>query len=111
MGQSAMIDPNQIHEFQSEIYTLQIDKLNIKVQADLRKIEEIWQQRIEEMRSSLTETYNFLKGTAYLWDRHFQRIENAQILVLHDLSNTIEKDNRSINVKEIFFMYIILIDI
>lgn len=51
------------------------------------------------METSLMETYRFLKVAAHLWDRHFQRIENAQVLVLQDLANTVEKNSRSVNVR------------
>lgn len=51
------------------------------------------------MQDNLTETYTFLKAAAHIWDRHFQRIENCQLLILQDLANTVEKHNRAIDVR------------
>lgn len=52
------------------------------------------------MDQSLSKAYNFLKAAAYIWDRHFQRVKNSQILVFHDLGNTIEENNRYTDVRK-----------
>lgn len=50
------------------------------------------------MKKGLDETYNFLKLASFLWDRHFQRMQNAQIVVLQDLAIAVEKSGRSADV-------------
>lgn len=45
------------------------------------------------MHTDLKETYQFLKGAAHLWDRHFERVKQTQLLVLEDLELTIAKND------------------
>lgn len=53
-------------------------------------------------------TYIFLHNAAHLWDLHFERLREAKRIVLKDLQNVIQKNNKATQVLRISYNVISL---
>lgn len=92
---TGVVHTNEVDPYNCEMYTPTVDQLNIQHLNDLSNLQEYWGLAIQEMTDNINTTFSFLKGATGLWDRHFVRIKELQILVLRDLENTIKQNGSS----------------
>lgn len=98
---TGIIEKTELEEFQGEIYTPPVEELKIKYTEELERLQAVWGDAIDAMRNGVEETYNFLRKAASLWDRHFARVRDAQVLVECDVQNTVAKNSHSAQIFEI----------
>ncbi|KAF5299349.1 hypothetical protein FQA39_LY02522 [Lamprigera yunnana] len=67
---------------------------------DFSSLKDEWDLVITKLNQKLQQTYVFLKLVGRLWDNHFERLNSSKDLVLRDLNNMVQNDDKWQSVNE-----------
>ncbi|RZC35472.1 uncharacterized protein BDFB_000525, partial [Asbolus verrucosus] len=92
--ESKSVEVQDISYINSEVYQPIIEEITQQYTCEAADLQNLWNSITLYMESNIKNTYLFLKGSAHLWEPHFARINECQVLILQDLKNIITKNDK-----------------
>ncbi|KAF2889856.1 hypothetical protein ILUMI_16317 [Ignelater luminosus] len=101
MLEMGLVDTAEISVLSLDVCKPTIQYATRQYSSDLDSLETLWESIITNLQQKLQTTYIFLHNAAHLWDLHFERLREAKRIVLKDLQNVIQKNNKATQDQEI----------